>query len=225
MELNRHSVTGQDASINRRDGTVRARRDLTLRTAWGVAGSGEGAAWLDGATLAPACLPGVRGGCQGVGGQQEGCLKAEASRGAPGGRVVWGRAGPDAALMGVEGGRTYQRGSYDIRRPHQCSVCGKRFLNTSHLRDHLRLHTGERPFSCRNCGRSFVQRQHLRQHERAAKCTTPVCLTCNQRFANREALTLHMRLHLLPPPLHPSHHDTHHLSPPAVTPPSPVECD
>ncbi|XP_063886863.1 zinc finger protein 768-like isoform X17 [Scylla paramamosain] len=115
------------------------------------------------------------------------------------GDPAMGRAGPDAALMGVEGGRTYQRGSYDIRRPHQCSVCGKRFLNTSHLRDHLRLHTGERPFSCRNCGRSFVQRQHLRQHERAAKCTTPVCLTCNQRFANREALTLHMRLHLLPP--------------------------
>ena len=111
--------------------------------------------------------------------------------------LLQGRAGPDAALVGVVGGRTYQSGPYDSRRPHQCSVCGKRFLNTSHLRDHLRLHTGERPFTCRNCGFSFIQRQHLRQHERAAKCTAPVCLTCNQSFANREALTLHMRLHLL----------------------------
>lgn len=113
--------------------------------------------------------------------------------------LLQGRAGPDAVDVGVLGGRTYQRGSYDCRRPHQCTVCGKRFINTSHLRDHIRLHTGERPFSCRICGRSFVQRQHLRQHERVAKCTAPVCLTCNQSFTNREELTMHMRLHLLPP--------------------------
>ncbi|XP_066982497.1 broad-complex core protein isoforms 1/2/3/4/5-like isoform X16 [Macrobrachium rosenbergii] len=105
--------------------------------------------------------------------------------------------GMDAAYFAL-GGRTH-RGSYDASRPHHCSFCGKRFLNTSHLRDHLRLHTGERPFTCRQCGRSFVQRQHLRQHERTAKCSAPVCLTCNQTFANRDALTLHMRLHLLPP--------------------------
>ncbi|KAK4297877.1 hypothetical protein Pmani_029735 [Petrolisthes manimaculis] len=109
-----------------------------------------------------------------------------------------GRAGRDAA-PGILGGRS-QRGSYDASRPHICSFCGKRFLNTSHLRDHLRLHTGERPFTCHTCGRTFVQRQHLRQHERTAKCAAPVCLTCNQTFSNREALSLHMQLHLLPPP-------------------------
>ncbi|XP_069977108.1 broad-complex core protein isoforms 1/2/3/4/5 isoform X15 [Penaeus vannamei] len=116
----------------------------------------------------------------------------------PSGDPAMGRAGLDAALIAM-GGRTH-RGSYDTRRPHHCSFCGKRFLNTSHLRDHLRLHTGERPFSCRTCGRSFVQRQHLRQHERAAKCSIPMCLTCNQSFSSRDALTLHMRMHLMPPP-------------------------
>nr|XP_053642432.1 protein tramtrack, beta isoform-like isoform X12 [Cherax quadricarinatus] len=115
----------------------------------------------------------------------------------PTGDPAMGRAGLDAALITM--GRQSHRGSYDTRRPHHCSFCLKRFLNTSHLRDHLRLHTGERPFTCHTCGRSFVQRQHLRQHERVAKCAAPLCLTCNRTFSNRDALTLHMRLHLLPP--------------------------
>lgn len=59
-------------------------------------------------------------------------------------------------------------------RPHECHFCHKRFINTSHLRDHLRLHTGERPFKCATCKRTFVQRQHLRQHEIRKSCKTGV---------------------------------------------------
>ena len=82
--------------------------------------------------------------------------------------------------------------SYFADRPHCCSYCGKRFLNTSHLRDHVRLHTGERPFRCNTCGKTFVQNQHLRQHKKNAKCGGILCQICNSNFPNKHLLTIHM---------------------------------
>ncbi|XP_018024866.1 broad-complex core protein isoforms 1/2/3/4/5 isoform X3 [Hyalella azteca] len=84
-------------------------------------------------------------------------------------------------------------GGVHAARPHGCHFCDKRFINTSHLRDHLRLHTGERPYKCSTCERTFVQRQHLRQHELRASCKTRACSLCSSVFPNETSMFAHMK--------------------------------
>ena len=46
--------------------------------------------------------------------------------------------------------------------------CGKEFMRTWNLLDHVRMHAGVKPYSCFKCGKSFTQvgnlRKHIQQH-------------------------------------------------------------
>lgn len=56
------------------------------------------------------------------------------------------------------------------KKQHICHIpgCGKVYGKTSHLRAHLRWHSGERPFICSwsYCGKRFTRSDELQRHRR-----------------------------------------------------------
>uniref|UniRef100_A0A4W5NDU6 C2H2-type domain-containing protein n=1 Tax=Hucho hucho TaxID=62062 RepID=A0A4W5NDU6_9TELE len=50
------------------------------------------------------------------------------------------------------------------QQPHLCNVCGKHFIQKSHLDRHKMIHTGEKPFSCEHCAMAFNRPEYLRMH-------------------------------------------------------------
>ena len=54
--------------------------------------------------------------------------------------------------------------------PCECSICGKKFKDTSAVRLHERIHSSERPFKCLTCGKSFKTRENLWGHKNRGPC-------------------------------------------------------
>ncbi|XP_061833120.2 transcription factor Sp6 [Nerophis lumbriciformis] len=90
----------------------------------------------------------------------------------------------------------------DSRRKHMhnCHIpgCGKAYAKTSHLKAHLRWHSGDRPFVCNwlFCGKRFTRsdelQRHLQTHTGAKKFS---CTLCPRVFMRNDHLAKHMRTH------------------------------
>lgn len=82
-----------------------------------------------------------------------------------------------------------------VERPYACEVCSRKFIRATHLRRHMRIHTGEKPFACHICGRRYARGDYLRAHINAhRRDKVHKCKHCSEIFYDLIRFADHCRV-------------------------------
>lgn len=75
-----------------------------------------------------------------------------------------------------------------------CDICNKAFVNIYRLQRHMLTHsTGNRKFKCSECGKAFKYKHHLKEHLRIHSGEKPYeCSVCKKRFSHSGSYSSHI---------------------------------
>nr|XP_027228095.1 zinc finger and SCAN domain-containing protein 2-like [Penaeus vannamei] len=83
----------------------------------------------------------------------------------------------------------------NTHKVHFCPYCAYITNFTSHLKEHIRTHTGEKPYACPHCIYRATTKDHLKKHIRVHTGEKPyACDQCSYRSTQSAHLNSHRRI-------------------------------